>query len=652
MEFDKIKKELQNRVEEVVLELFPEARKEGSRYLVGSIEGESGSSLRIETDAGKAGVWKDFATDECGSIVWLFIKKFGRSEGYLRIRKFLGISEDFSKYGGIENTIPYTPPKPDWDKGKPKDEVIEYLLSRGIRKEILKSYHVKSATKFFPSAGKALPCYVFPYFDEEHKLCNIKYVALERNEKGKKHELSSKNAKHSLFGLNRAFKNVSSESKFFAVICEGELDALSVAQAGYAAVSPPYGCSALQWIDVCYKFLYSFAEIYILFDNDDKGQKAAKIVSGRLGLERCKIVRLPEGIKDANKLINELDGEDTLIQCIESATYADHDKIANPESIVQLTVKSFKAGRSEDQGIPWCGWEGRESINWKVRPSEMTIHCGYPGGGKTTNLLQGMAYLTLVKNHKCAIASTEVEPYTLMKTMTYQAIGRDLDHTNESDIELFRQVITILMDRIYLYDFRGIAKIADLMDFARYCCKVKGVEHFVLDSLTNSDIDLEDGNKVTQFLNSAVDFMVNTGVHYHLVAHLRKGDMMDIRNIPKFDAVKGTGSFGALTSNCVTWWRNYRKANHLKVFEWDGGGKNELGERIDDKGRTKDKIEKMWGDTICSVSKQKVGGNVGEYKMWYDPETYRFKTYPLPSNDSYVNIGEDNKVIAESDEPF
>lgn len=642
MEYQELKKQLQENIESVISHLFPNAKKEGNRYKVGSINGEEGDSLVIETTSGKEGLWSDFSSsgDDKGSIVWLFVRKFGGvKEGYEEIYKFLNIEDQFEKYKELDHSS-YDRPKVDWGK-RPITRVIKYLEGRGIKKETMIDFKIRSASKFFPKASRELVSYVFPYIDDNNNLCNAKYVALDRDPKGKKYEVSSRNGKHSLFGMNLVFDMIKSEGDLSLVICEGEIDCMSVYQCGFPSVSVPFGCGSTNWIDSCWNFLSMFNNIIIAFDSDQAGRDAIKKISGRLGLSKCKVVEFPEG-EDANSVLQKEDGPDLLSSLIENADFARHDKIADARTMVQLTVKSFKEGRREDKGEDWNGWTGRDSINWKVRPSEMTIHCGYPGGAKTTSLLQGMAYYTLVKNHKCAIASTEQIPKSLLETMTYQAIGRNLDKDDEEDIKIFESTATLLAERSYMYDFRGIARIDDLMDFARYCCKVKGVQHFILDSLTNSDVDLEDGKNVSQFLNRAVEFMVETGVHFHLVAHVRKGNQMDIRDIPRFDAVKGTNAFGALTTNCVTWWRNYRKEEHLKIFD--------LYNKIhDDKGRTRSEVDSMWGDSLCLISKQKEGGQVGKYPLWYNRDNYKFSRDSNRPQDSYIDI-RDGRVYAEYDE--
>ena len=82
------------------------------------------------------------------------------------------------------------------------------------------------------------------------------------------------------------------------VICEGEIDAMLLNQWGYPAVSSTAGAGTFkeQWAEL---FLF-VPKIWILYDNDEAGRKGEQLVHA--SLRRAKIVRYPQGIKDAGDL--------------------------------------------------------------------------------------------------------------------------------------------------------------------------------------------------------------------------------------------------------------------------------------------------------------------------------------------------------------
>jgi len=70
---DEVKTALNNRAEEFASWLFPSGKLNGSEWQVGSLNGEGGKSCCIRIRGSKAGIFKDFATDEAGdNLVELF----------------------------------------------------------------------------------------------------------------------------------------------------------------------------------------------------------------------------------------------------------------------------------------------------------------------------------------------------------------------------------------------------------------------------------------------------------------------------------------------------------------------------------------------------------------------------------------------------
>src|SRR5437868_11831943 len=75
MDARKIKEALNDRAEDFARWLFPAGRKARNEWLVGSLTGEPGQSLRMCISGRKAGVWSDFATGETGSnLLELYIQ--------------------------------------------------------------------------------------------------------------------------------------------------------------------------------------------------------------------------------------------------------------------------------------------------------------------------------------------------------------------------------------------------------------------------------------------------------------------------------------------------------------------------------------------------------------------------------------------------
>ncbi len=74
-------------------QLFPNGHAEGREWAIGSLNGESGNSLKIVLSGPKASLWKDFNTGEGGGDAISLIaamEGIGQAEAARRLAKMLG----------------------------------------------------------------------------------------------------------------------------------------------------------------------------------------------------------------------------------------------------------------------------------------------------------------------------------------------------------------------------------------------------------------------------------------------------------------------------------------------------------------------------------------------------------------------------------
>lgn len=137
-----------------------------------------------------------------------------------------------------------------------------------------------------------------PHF-KEGELINIKYRFLKPKDI---RYTSEPNAEQWLFhdlGIDTG------KQKGAIAIAEGEMDCISLWQAGFKnVISPGSGANSYgTWIES----IDYIKQVWIAYDNDDAGQSAAKELADRIGIEKCRNVAYPEGIKDANDFLLEYD---------------------------------------------------------------------------------------------------------------------------------------------------------------------------------------------------------------------------------------------------------------------------------------------------------------------------------------------------------
>lgn len=160
---------LNAQIMDLVQELLPAGRREGSEWRCGSIAGEPGQSLGVHLHGSKRGIWRDFAgpPDHQGDALDLVAQvRFGgnKSEALRWARAWLGLSEaNPAGFGRVQAAKPERPEHAELDReGKtqkaralwlageaiPGTPVEAYLAGRGI--ELAALGRVPGALRFLP----------------------------------------------------------------------------------------------------------------------------------------------------------------------------------------------------------------------------------------------------------------------------------------------------------------------------------------------------------------------------------------------------------------------------------------------------------------------------------------------------------------------
>ncbi len=238
-----------------------------------------------------------------------------------------------------------------------------YHKERGIEPDILKKYKVG----FKKIDGKTI--LIYQYYNSKNILFNRKYRTVN-----KKEIWTEKEAEKNYYGLQHL-----DYSKDTLHVCEGEDDCHALVQLGIKnVVSVPYGAGSYTVaMDETNK---QFNTVYLLFDNDSRGQSGAYEFGKKAGFHRCKNVLLP--FKDSREcLLNDLDIFDIQKRIIESKEFR-HDEIIkasdNKEDFKKHILHSEKL-----LGRP-IKISRFNAIVGGVRLSELTVVTGHTGAGKST----------------------------------------------------------------------------------------------------------------------------------------------------------------------------------------------------------------------------------------------------------------------------
>lgn len=559
MEIRGIKQLLTDRIEDLAAVLLPAGRRTGREWEVGSVDGEPGRSMKVCLEGSHKGTFCDFASGESGDGIDLIrlCLKLSTTEALEWAKRYLNIHDPtFEQYTSAKSYRKPQPPKVA-RKAETGSPVHQYLTGRGLTAETIAAFRIGETAEVGPFEGwksdKPMrgPWIELPSF-RGSELVALKHLHLERRD-GKKFTMVEPGCQPVLFGWQAVPDNCR-----VIVLTEGEIDAMTLHQYGFPALSVPFGggrAGKQAWIEAEFPHLERFEEIILAMDQDEEGQRAVEEIINRLGRHRCRIAALP--YKDANECLQQGVTAEQMTEIISNAASLDPSELKAPTVWTDAVIEEFYPPGGEPPGflLPW---------KMRKRPvrfqrGEVTILTGMNGHGKTLVLLQIMI-AAMAQGERVCIGSFEIHPRKTLYRMARQALGKELPERAE-----VRGCLEWFDGKLWIFDVLGTASTARILEVFRYAYRRYGATSFVIDSLLKCGINSEDYAAQKKFLDQLNDFVNETNTHIVLIAHARKGQ--DETTPPgKFD-VKGSGDITDLASNVWSCWRNKLKESDLLKLE-------------------------------------------------------------------------------------
>ena len=589
MRAKEISEALANEAAAIARELLPNGQQQGNEWCVGSIAGEEGKSLKVCISGTKAGVWMDFAdSGKNGDLLdlWIQVKNCALTEAMRQACNFLGISQP-KPYRQKEKSYK-SPLKPKtMVRCHEAPETLQYLTEvRGLTRTTLEAFQIYGDKEMI----------YFPFI-RNGKTDMIKQMKIKRVDGKKDIRPTSKDQLKCLFG----WQTISPGSRE-AVICEGELNAMSVKQIGFDALSVPFGAGNGEkqaWVENEFDNLERFDTIYLWFDNDDAGKAAIPELVDRLGCERCRVI---EHRCDANDALNEGMNNEGLMALLVNSTEQ------TPSSLCRL--KEFETQIWDELQNPYAFTNGfrlpwsKVGTSFIFRPGEVTVLTGVNGHGKSAGA--GEMVVSVLEQGGCAcVAGLESRPHKWLVRMLKQYQARQLGENSLSTREGFSPVFDWFNENLIVYGSPGQGVCNDILEVFRYSRRRYGATFFLLDNLSALNVPLDDYEGQRKFIQKLVNFAKTENVHILLVTHMRKPED-DSKPGNKF-GIKGSGSLSDLADNVLIWWRNRRKEQKIR--------EGALVNRHDP-------------DALLICDKQRETGVEPTFKLWFNPEYGNFLEEP------------------------
>jgi len=269
---------------------------------------------------------------------------------------------------------------------RPLDPIEQWFANRKIPRLVIERNKITPAKVYMPQVEDHVGAIAFPYF-RDGELINVKYRDRQKNFR------METGAERILYGCDDI-------DNAQCVLVEGEVDKLSIETAGIiSCVSVPDGAPPPNAKNYAGKFSFldnarieTVKEWIIAVDNDPPGTRLEQELARRIGIEKCKRVRWPEGCKDANDVLVK-HGAEALRKCIESAEPFPLSGVIRVMDLHQEITALYENG--VQRGLS-TGWKTLDEY-YTVRAGEVTVVTGVPNSGKS-NWVDGLI-VNLMREH-------------------------------------------------------------------------------------------------------------------------------------------------------------------------------------------------------------------------------------------------------------
>lgn len=439
---------------------------------------------------------------------------------------FVELCRDFDY--PLENAKPtvYRDLKQPAGPAEMRESSIGYLEGRGISRETAQKYDV-TARKDNPR----ILC--FPFYDENGKLITIKYRNMMfKKGRDKSKEWFEKDTMPILFGMKQC------EGFDRLVITEGQLDALSVAEAGIRnAVSVPNGCTSFTWLTPCAEWVNKFAEVIVFGDWENGKMTLLDTLKDRLDC-RIRAVRRQDylGEKDANDILTKY-GAPAIRKAIERA---EEPKISNVKDLSTVKNVDLNALERVKTGIVDI-----DRATGGLVMGSVVILTGERGQGKSTFLSQMICSVLDQSDpngnpYTVFVYSGELTDQFFKRWLDFQLagpanIGEVMNEYNEKDYTISEETVEKISQwykgRIYIYDNsivpEGDVNMTDLLlKTIEEVIKQYGVRVIAIDNLMTALESIMNQNDLylgqSQFVGKLKKLAMKYNVCIIVVAHPRK----------------------------------------------------------------------------------------------------------------------------------
>lgn len=360
----------------------------------------------------------------------------------------------------------------------------------------------------------------------------------------------------------------------YIVVTEGEIDAMSVAQAfglKWGAVSIPNGAaSAFKYIGQNIEWLMQFDSVILWFDNDTPGKEGMEKCITLFPAGKLKIVNSGEH-KDANDMLRNA-GPDAVLKAVYGAQEKRPDGVYSADQLHDRMLSYYDQPILGDP-LPY---EELSQMLGNLRPGRIYTFTAGSGIGKTTFVSEIAYHLKQVLGKTVGYIALEEPPEeTMLRMMGIHCNRRLYVDPKQLTREEYEKAFKEVTDRLFLYDHFGSQEAGTLLSKMNYLAVGCGCQYIVFDHLSiavsGSGADITDSERIAidHIMTDMRELTQRTGATVLAICHLRKKEggtaSHEEGGRVRASELRGSGSIFQISDGIIALERNTQDAEDPNV---------------------------------------------------------------------------------------
>lgn len=353
----------------------------------------------------------------------------------------------------------------------------------------------------------------------------------------------------------------------YVTITEGEFDAVAAYQmmgSRYPFVSIRRGAAtAVQDVREAYEWLDTFDKVVICFDNDAKGQEAARKVA-EIFSHKALITKLVKH-KDANEYLSNQNSKEFVDSWWRSEAYT-------PDGIVQGSTLWDEINKPRKKADVMYPFDNLNKLTYGIRKGELVMVTSGSGMGKT-QFLRELAW-QIVEKTEDNVGLMFLEESNVKTGIGLMSVAANLpfhipdtEYTEQEYKDAFDR--TLGTGRIYLFDHFGSSGIDNIVARVRYLAKACNCGFVFLDHISIVVSSQEHGDErkaLDEIMTKLRTLVQETGIALICVSHLKRPDGKGHEEgaFTSLAQLRGSGSIAQLSDIVLGLERNGQAEDELE----------------------------------------------------------------------------------------